>query len=59
MHGDDGKSFVGERSRIVHDKYEEILRKKQHLNMIFIHVKNTIKLSEKNKRKEYTDLDLK
>ncbi|XP_049410558.1 uncharacterized protein LOC125873731 [Solanum stenotomum] len=25
-HGHDGKSFVGERSRIVHEKYEEILR---------------------------------
>ncbi|KAH0671632.1 hypothetical protein KY285_025440 [Solanum tuberosum] len=27
-HGHDGKSFVGERSRIVHEKYEEILRGK-------------------------------
>ncbi|KAH0784224.1 hypothetical protein KY290_003822 [Solanum tuberosum] len=27
-HGHDGKSFVGERSRIVHEKYEEILREK-------------------------------
>ncbi|KAK4724413.1 hypothetical protein R3W88_027192 [Solanum pinnatisectum] len=28
MHGHDGKSFVDERSRIVHEKYEEILREK-------------------------------
>ncbi|XP_049381376.1 uncharacterized protein LOC125845935 [Solanum stenotomum] len=27
-HGHNGKSFVGERSRIVHEKYEEILREK-------------------------------
>ncbi|KAH0651755.1 hypothetical protein KY284_031667 [Solanum tuberosum] len=27
-HGHDGKSFVGEHSRIVHEKYEEILREK-------------------------------
>ncbi|XP_015163504.1 uncharacterized protein [Solanum tuberosum] len=27
-HGNDGKSFVGERSQIVHEKYEEILREK-------------------------------
>ncbi|KAM3361214.1 hypothetical protein P3S68_016068 [Capsicum galapagoense] len=58
-HNHDGKSFVGKRSRLLHERYEKLYGKKYNVNLKLTNWRHIMKLREEQRRKNYLVLDLK